>query len=97
MGSQMKFSTSSAARSRPDRTCHQYALAEEIEIMLRLTEAAGCPKAASAAASANASRTALRSSGDKESYSALSSASSRRASSSVHAGTRVCGVLSSDS
>ena len=97
MGSQMKFSTSQATRSRPDRTCHQYALARREEIMLRLVEAAGCSETVSAGASANASRTALRSSGDKASYSALSSASSCRASSSVHAGTRVCDVIFGDS
>ena len=49
-----------------------------------------------AVASSNASRTALRSAGDKPSYSALSSASSCRASSKVHAGVRDC-VLSKDS
>ena len=57
----------------------------------------GDPDIASAAASANASRTAVRSSGDKASYSALTPASSCRASSSVHAGIRVCGAISSGS
>jgi len=65
--------------------------------MERLRDTGGCSKAASVVAAVNASRTAVRSFGDKASYSALSSASSCRASSNVQAGTRVSGVFSTDS